>query len=294
MAGAIPCIICGMRIFQLLVLLTLSSPVLAWGAKGHRVIGALAEERLTPAASAAVTAILQGEDLATVSTWADEMRGSGDHAAFWLGYAAQWHYVNIPQGGTYTNAPVAPRGDAYLALHTLTAILNNEPVPVGPVRDGLLAFFGTLDTDNPELKRFALKFLIHIIGDLQQPFHSGYAEDRGGNDLDVYWFGEKTNLHVVWDSKLVELRDQSDTELAQRLSNRISRTPASDIRYFEAAAPELWIEESGETLKRINARFAKSQQLDKNYAAEFVPTVETQLVKGGLRTAYILNSIFGD
>jgi hypothetical protein len=285
----------GTCVSTLLVLLTCvsSGSTFAWGAKGHRVIGALAEERLTPAAHAAIAELLDGEDLATASTWADEMRASADKPEFWSGYAGDWHFVNIAPGEDYASSKKNPRGDAYVALATFVAILLDEPVPAGPVRAGLELYFGDLAARKLEVRRFALKFLVHILGDLQQPLHSGYASDRGGNSVELSWFGERSNLHSIWDARLVGYPDMSAEQLARRLAGRIGRTPASDVHYMESAAPLVWIEESHAMLDRIYAQHAAGTELGTRYTAQFVPTVDTQLVKGGLRTAYVLNSIFG-
>ena len=48
----------------------------------------------------------------------------------------------------------------------------------------------------------ALKFLIHLAGDLHQPLHVSRARDRGGHDIAVEFVDNKTNLHRVWDSGL--------------------------------------------------------------------------------------------
>lgn len=277
----------------LLLAATGGTPAYGWGAKGHRVIGALAEERLTAAARTAVATILEGEDLATVSTWADEMRGARDNPEFWSTYAANWHFVNIAPGADYDSTEKHPRGDAYVALQTFSAILLDAPVPAGPVREGLELYFGDLAARKTEVRRFALKFLVHILGDLQQPLHSGYAEDRGGNDVQVAWFGQAVNLHAVWDTRLVGYPNQSEEQMRRRLSARISRTPASDVYYLESAAPPVWIEEAREILDRIYAEHAAGTELGRRYTARFAPTVDTQLVKGGLRTAHVLNSLFG-
>jgi hypothetical protein len=275
------------------VLLLYSGSVLAWGSKGHRVIAAIAEQQLTPATRAAVAALLDGESLASAATWADTMRSSTDNPEFWSSHAANWHYVNIPAGATYADTPPSPRGDAYAALAAFTAILLDEPVPAGPVREGLEFYFGSLERKPAEVKRFALKFLLHIVGDLQQPLHSGYADDRGGNDVTLQWFGDRSNLHALWDTLLVEQPKLSERRLTARLINRLGRTPAIDIRALERADPLVWIDESRRILQRIYARLDGRNELGAAYAAEFVPTMEQQLVKGGLRTAYLLNGIFG-
>lgn len=281
-----------LALFLVLAAVT-GNPAYAWGPKGHRVIGALAEARLTDAARAAVAELLEGEDLATVSTWADAMRGARDNPEFWSGYAANWHFVNIAPGEDYASSAKHPRGDAYIALQTFVAILLDEPVPAGPVREGLELYFGDLAARKTEVRRFALKFLVHILGDLQQPLHSGYVDDRGGNAVQLSWFGEPANLHAIWDTRLVGYPEMSEEQMQRRFSARIGRTPASDVHYMESAAPLVWIEESREMLERIYSQHAASTELGTRYTAQFVPTVDTQLVKGGLRTAYVLNSIFG-
>ncbi|MES2623694.1 MAG: S1/P1 nuclease [Pseudomonadota bacterium] len=265
----------------------------AWGTKAHRVIGMIAEDRLTPAAQAAVNEILAGDDIVEATIWADRMRDAQDNPDFWRGYASNWHYVNIAPGEDYASSEKDPRGDAYMALQTFSAILLDEPVPSGPIKEGLELYFGQLDTKRMEVRQFALKFMLHLLGDLQQPLHSGYESDRGGNDVTLEWFGRSTNLHSIWDTLLLEQQDRSAEQIARRLNERIDHTPASDIRNMESSDPQVWMKESQRLLGRIYARHSRNKKLNDSYTAEFVPTVELQLVKGGLRTAYFLNSIFG-
>jgi hypothetical protein len=266
---------------------------LAWGTQGHRMIGALAEDRLTPAAQAEVRKLLGNEDLAAASTWADEMRGSSDNRAFWSSYASNWHYVNIPAGSTYATSPRNPRGDALLALATFSAILTDEPIPAGVVQDGLRLYFPRFDPHAAEVKRFALRFLLHILGDLQQPLHTGHVDDRGGNAIEFRWQGRNTNLHALWDSALLGYTNIDEAAYVRRLRARLDHIPASDLRNYEAADVSTWLQEASRMLERIYSRLPNESTDAKAYAAEFVPTVELQLLKGGVRTAWFLNNIFG-
>jgi len=265
---------------------------LAWGARGHRIIGTIAEQHLTAAAQAAAGEILAGDDLATASTWADEMRSATDNPDFWSRYASNWHYVNIEPGLAYSSAAKNPRGDAYSALLVFTAILTDAQVPEGPVKVGLESYLGPLSEHQAEAKTFALKFMLHILGDLQQPLHSGYAADRGGNDIRLKWFGESTNLHSLWDSLLIAQLDLSFSEHAGLLERRIRRMPAAEIRQLEQTDPLLWISEAQQMLPGIYSQHARSTDLGYDYAAAFTPALETQLIRGGLRTANYLNRIF--
>ncbi len=53
-----------------------------------------------------------------------------------------------------------------------------------------------------EKKIMYLKLLIHFVGDAHQPMHAARPEDRGGNDIKLYWFNNPTNLHRIWDEQL--------------------------------------------------------------------------------------------
>ena len=98
----------------------------------------------------------------------------------------------------------------------------------------------------------ALKFVVHFIGDLHQPFHA-LGVGRGGNDVRVTVFGESNcaaptaprpspcNLHSVWDSRLIGHRNIDDREYVARLRQLIV-----DKRWGAAPAgtPAQWAEQS--------------------------------------------------
>ena len=69
-----------------------------WGKTGHRIVGEIAERQLTDEVKEKVYDILNGESLASVSTWADEMRSNPDFDKF-----GKWHYVNLPLDREYTD-----------------------------------------------------------------------------------------------------------------------------------------------------------------------------------------------
>ena len=58
-----------------------SQNVLAWGQNGHRIVGKIAENHITDATKAELKALLEGQSLAKIATWADEMRS--DPSPFW-------------------------------------------------------------------------------------------------------------------------------------------------------------------------------------------------------------------
>ncbi|TKV40706.1 S1/P1 Nuclease, partial [Sphingobium sp. MP9-4] len=184
-----------------LILLSITSPAFAWGPIGHRVTGAIADRNLSGVARANVQLLLGDEDLAQAATWPDDMKS--DPADFWQKQASPWHYVTVREGDAYTSADAPPEGDAMSALARFTATLRD---PAASMDD----------------KRLALRFVVHIIGDLHQPLHAGGGNDRGGNDMKVSWFGRSTNLHSVWDSAMIEQRSLSYSELADWLARSIT------------------------------------------------------------------------
>ena len=99
-----------------------------------------------------------------------------------------------------------------------------------------------------EDKIIALKFLVHLIGDLHQPLHVGNGKDRGGNDIKVKWFGEATNLHNVWDEKLINLQELSYTEYSNYLLLNIDY---SLIREWQGANILEFINESKNLEKNV-------------------------------------------
>jgi hypothetical protein len=245
-----------------------AQPALAWSQTGHRVTGAIADAHLGPRARAAVTEILGPEGLAEASTWADTMRSSPER--FWQKDANPWHYVTIPPGKTYADVGPPPEGDAITALERFSATLRDPKA-------------------RPAERATALRFIVHIIGDLSQPLHvgrGGELADRGGNDIKVSWFGRPTNLHAVWDFDLVENERLAFTEWTTWLL--AAATPAQ-MRDWSSPDPAQWLADSVAVRESI---YPANPDLGYTYVFENRERVRQQLTKGGLRLAAYLNRLF--
>jgi hypothetical protein len=257
------------------------TPVLAWGKTGHRVVAAIADTQLSGLARAHIREILGGaESLDEAANWPDEMRSApGD---FWQKTATPWHYVTL-NGIVYDHAP--KEGDALEALNHFRDVLRD---PKASLSD----------------RQLALRFVVHLVGDLHQPLHVGKCCDKGGNDVKVTWFGKPTNLHAVWDSQLVDDEQLSFSELASKLERHITNTNVID---WWDVNPRDWITESAkirDTLYPAPARkppkrklFAKRQPapvaaLSYDYVYKFTPVMERRLQQGGVRLAAYLNDVF--
>jgi hypothetical protein len=258
------------------------SPAFAWGKTGHRVVAAIADTQLSGLARAHVQEILgYGESLDEAANWPDEMRA--DPAAFWQKTASPWHYVTL-NGIIYDHAP--PEGDALEALGRFRATLKD---PKASLAD----------------KQLALRFIVHIVGDLHQPLHVGKCCDRGGNDIKVSWFGKPTNLHAVWDTQLVDDEQLSFTELAAKLERHISSRDL--IRWWDIN-PRDWISESAQYREQIYAAIPPAKvppgkkakasdalpDLSYSYVYKFTPLMEQRLKQGGIRLAAYLNDIYSE
>jgi hypothetical protein len=236
-----------------------------WGQNGHRATGEIATNHLTAKAKKEIERILKGKSLARVSTYADEIKSDSKYREF-----GPWHYVNMPPGEkAYTVATANPEGDLLKALKICTAVLKDKKA-------------------SDEDKEFYLKMLVHFVGDLHQPLHAGRGEDKGGNDIQVRWYNEGTNLHSVWDTKMIESYDMSYTELAANAKEFNKK----EIQMIAAGNFEDWMYESKELSKQVYNSIEIGEKLGYKYMYDWFPVVIEQLQKGGIRLAKVLNEIY--
>lgn len=235
-----------------------------WGSTGHRAIGAVAQKHLTPKAAEQVNALLGGMSLAFVSTYADEIRSDDRY-----GHLAPWHYVNMDQNTRYIDANKNPKGDIVTAIQSCIEILKNP-------------------SSSKEDKTFHLKLLVHFVGDIHQPFHAGRKEDRGGNSIDLFWFGKRTNLHRLWDTDLIEHYNMSYSELAAHLPRH---TPEQKGEIMAASLLD-WVNQSQDLANTLYDKTPQGSRLGYVYHYQNFETVRKQLLDAGLRLAATLNAIF--
>jgi hypothetical protein len=253
------------KILLTLLIITCSTNAFAWGQTGHRVTGAIAEKYLTPKAQAAIRRLLPLEDLAEASTYADEMRSNPK--AFWQQTAGPFHYVTVPEGKRYAQIGAPEEGDAVSALTMFSNTLKDPSASV-------------------EQKRLALRFVVHIIGDLHQPLHAGNGKDKGGNDIKINFFWNDSNLHRVWDSGMLDRRQLSYTEWTTQLSRKIS---LQDIKAWSVTDPQIWIAESSKIRDEI---YPLVEKISWDYLYAHMPQVKRRLQMAGVRMAAYLNDIY--
>lgn len=244
--------------------LSFSNAPADWGQTGHRVVGEVASNHLTEKAKAEIELLLNGMSLAVASTYADEIKSERSFNKY-----RPWHYVNIPFDKTYQEITPNEDGDIIKGIAHCIQVLKAED-------------------SSKEDKIFYLKLLIHFIGDMHQPLHLGLEEDKGANDFQVRWFNEGTNLHRVWDSQMIDSYQMTYTELTQNLPriNDIDKQKIQEGTLLE------WVEKERELTKKVYESATTGEKLGYRYMYDHFSTVKTQLQKGGLRLAKILNEIF--
>ncbi len=259
-----------MKLKSLIALLFIFTSVLvfsneySWGLTGHRVTGKIAKKYLKKKARRKINKLLQGESLAFVSTYADEIKSDRKYNKYYT-----WHYVNMPLDGDYESAEKNPGGDLVTGINHCIKVLKDKKS-------------GTED------KRFFLKMLVHLMGDLHQPLHIGRKEDKGGNVIQVQWHGRKSNLHRVWDEDIINKCEMSYVELA----NNAKDLTKKQIKAIQKGNVLDWVKESHNLAKRVYVSAEAGEKLRYRYSYDFFQVVREQLQKGGIRLGKILNEIF--
>ena len=247
------------------VLLTTLCPatIFAWGPTGHRVVGRIAEHHVSPETAQAITCLIGPETLAQVATWPDDIRS--DPA--WK-RADPWHYVSIEDGQTYETSTKAAGGDVIEAIGRFTATLRDPAA-------------------SRDAKAEALRFLVHLVGDIHQPLHVGRAADAGGNLVKLTWFGAPSNLHSVWDSEMIDHQKLSFSELAEFLDHPTRQ----QVRDWQQGGALDWAAESQALRPQVYA-IPDDSKLSWDYEWKTLPIVKQRLLQAGVRLAGLLDEIF--
>jgi hypothetical protein len=206
----------------------------------------------------------------------------------------QRHYVNLPFTARYNRARHCP--DGLCSIETLLA-----------QRARLADRRATLSQ-----RVVALAWVVHLVGDMHQPLHAGQLEDRGGNLTCVAWMDEPsermasdgrltcsgTNLHVVWDTKLLEAatgftRDNDAPALARQLRGLFVRVQAAEAPLTARtsaewrAVVERWHTETQALITRERI-YPPDGAVGTAYLQRYYPIVRLQVLRAAVRLAAML------
>jgi hypothetical protein len=254
-------------------LVAFTSTARAWGKDGHEIVAELAQSYLAPQTQAALETLLApGERLAAVGSWADDYRKSCLNTG-------PWHYVNIPlAAASYdpTRDCPEPRGCVISATERELAILADADAPL-------------------EDRSRALRLVVHFIGDLHQPLHSGDRADHGGNELRVRFAGRIANLHSVWDSELIAWTGRNVSDYVAMLARSLKPPEA---RRFKRGGVRDWVLEAQRVARRVYAKLPAAAdpkqtiELGDDYAKRVLPMLDEQLLRAGVRLAAAIDRAF--
>jgi hypothetical protein len=239
----------------------------AWSSEGHRIIADIAWDHLTDATLENLRPFLGDNDLASISTWADDIRSGHPETG-------PWHYVDIPPDSAGYDPKYCPDDNCVVAqINQFARILGDRAQPFAARSE-------------------ALKYLVHFVGDLSQPLHT-MADARGANDIPVTVFGSAQcgdypcNLHGVWDSELIRHTGIREHRYARQLEEMI----AADHLQAGPVDPGAWANQSLQLGKQ--AWVQPQADIDEAYYQRERPVVDRQLALAGLRLAELLNEELG-
>lgn len=234
---------------------------------------------------------LTAGDFASRATWADKYRSERRKTA-------AWHFVDIE----------IDQPDLSQACSGFPALAPGQWASEGPAQDCVVnkveefaAELNNTSTPAPE-RRLALKFLIHLVGDLHQPLHAADHHDRGGNCVPLAPSqGLRNNrgvqtLHAYWDVNVVDALGQSAAPIAELLDARLN---AADLEAWTAGSPRSWVMDSFDIGRRDAYALAAAPTcqsggppvtLTPEYRRQAEKDAATQLQKAGLRLAAVLSA----
>jgi hypothetical protein len=249
-----------------------------WGREGHAVIAALAEAHLTPGAEQAVHALLQNQSMGSIASWADDVRPQRDETY-------NWHFVDIPKSAMSFDEV----RDCFRPDDTHAGAQTDHH---NCVVDRITMFQQVLGDPNAAQndRVEALKFLVHFVGDVHQPFHA-VGDARGANDIKIVEFGSSQcrsrpcNLHSAWDDGLIQHTSLNADDYVTHLEQLIT-----DEHLTASGAPQDWAEESHKFAQA--AWLNNGDSVDESYYQAQIKVVDERMALAGLRLAALLNAVF--
>ena len=245
----------------------LPKEALAWGQKGHRIVAQVAYNHLSPVAKCRINKVLGiREGAIYFANWADEIKSDTIYP-----HSGDWHYQDLNPGMTEAE---------------LVATLTDYPKEGGNMFRATDSIVALLESNRK--MEANLRFLIHFMGDRFCPMHTAHLDDLGGNKVKLKWFGQNTNLHSVWDAKIIDSQGYSYTEYAAYLENKYRSERKAIMRMSEA---DLLIQ----NYALCNQIYAYQESWSGNayhYIYHWKDAMERQLYIAGIRLAMVLNRLY--
>jgi len=268
------------RLSVFLLYISTIASVNAWGKEGHQIVVLIAASDLSPQAAATILKLTNGEQMMNVVNKPDDFSHSFEGR-----WSAPCHYNNVPRNSAHFDMESCTGMCAVKAIQNYTSLLYKA------------AKENTLEATTSERGQepSPLEFLMHFVGDIHQPLHVSYADDEGGNKVIANFFGERKNLHEIWDEKLLEKWNPDAIAAAKELLEMIHKQPELVEKYTKSINPIDWAEESYQLLLRNVYDYKMEKDvphIDEEYFQVNVEVVKLRLIAAGLRLGNLLNKLF--
>ncbi len=260
-----------------IVLLFIARPSYAWGPLGHQTACDLAWRYSSSPIKKQLSALSKRmgyKTFATACVWADHIRSQSEYD-----YLKPLHYMNVPKNAK--------------TLDTSLCIANNKEVAGRPqcVVTGISYYLSRIrqETLSQQQRDEALLLLSHFVGDIHQPLHVSYADDRGGTRRQVIFEGKRLSLHRLWDNEIVTcgLRDnrlRSWRHLGDWLYTQHPKSSA-----VSESSVLAWAEESYALTRELYQKL-EGPRLDKAYCYTYHPQALERVRLAGQRLAQLLST----
>jgi len=246
-----------------------------WGPVGHRTVGKIAEQFLLPETKVKLGQILGGQSLPEVASWADAIRPSAPYK-----FTSWYHFENIRDDQDFLQSLREMPQEKQQLGGVTEAILESEKV-----------YLDSQSSD--EARTNAVRFIVHFVGDIHQPMHTGRPEDKGGNMIPKKWDGRKSNLHAVWDSGIMmtahadlfaaDIKKLTEDVYATYLIDKFKKTNVPSLDGLDS-----WLAES---LAMRSAAYQYADEDQDVYTERFSDAVDSRVYFAGVRLARFLNNM---
>ncbi|OAO03862.1 endonuclease [Sphingomonadales bacterium EhC05] len=261
----------------------LSTPALAWGSFAHRTIAEITEANMDPLAKSRMNALFQSspllgtpqcdlKNIQDASVWPDCVRRD---RLRW-GYTGPWHYQNVDICKPFDLKSACANGNCVsVQIDRNAALLKDKSLPA-------------------HVRLEALTFLVHFVGDMHMPLHSGDRSDRGGNNVRAAYgiIEGRMNLHWLWDGPLAERAITDGPHMVRRYSAEEKAALASGTT--ESWAVEAWqisrdhSYKTAEDADSCGPPLTRRAIVDNDEIPALVPIARLQIKRSALRLARLL------
>lgn len=251
------------KLNHLIIVCVISIKGFAWGHEGHEMVALIAKSYCSKSVQDSVNKYLDGLSWEKAGTWMDDVRGDQKYDRL-----KPFHYINVEKDKTYV-----------YEYHDKDNIIKGIKISIAQLQIRSKKKFEDVQED--------LKILFHLLGDLHQPLHVGYGEDKGGNTIEVDYNGKLVKLHHLWDTDILVAHMK---QVQDDVITLCKTTSKDEIQKLQETNCIDWMNEGRTLLPKVYD--FKNGTITKEYEERAVKIIEKQIFEAGVRLAGVLNSLF--